>query len=77
MQYKITILPIDSEKQDENLNEKNNKKNISWKAWTKKKLLKGHQNFLVFFLIPFQLIALWYVRIVRILSRVGIVKEKN
>lgn len=56
MQYKIAIIPVDSEKQEENICANKKKKN-SLVKWTR----KINQSFLIFFLIPFQLIALWYV----------------
>lgn len=54
MQYKITILAIDSEKQGESEN--------NLVKWTSKNLSKSYQNFMIFVLIPVQLIALWYVK---------------
>lgn len=60
MQYKITILAIDSAKQGESDSSAGESENNLVK-WTSKKLSKSYQNFMIFVLIPFQLIALWYV----------------
>ena len=60
MQYKITILAIDSAKQGES-NSSPGESESNLVKWTSKKLTKSYQNFMIFVLIPFQLIALWYV----------------